>query len=54
MSLCGDCSENFCGDSGECGAGFLHCMGKFTRPENKEKILNIFDMYCDLKEALNK
>ena len=36
------------------GAGFLLCMGKFTRPENKEKILNIFDMYCDLKEALNK
>lgn len=35
------------------GAGFLHCMGEFIRPENKEKILNFFDMYCDLKEALN-
>lgn len=41
-------------DSEYKGNGFLHCMGKFTNPENKEKILSIFDMYCDLKESLNK
>ena len=34
------------------GEGFLHCMGNFKSQENKEKILNIFDMYCDIKEAL--
>ena len=36
------------------GSGFLHCMGQFKKPENKDKILNIFDMYCDLEEALNE
>ncbi|MGD9678706.1 MAG: helix-turn-helix domain-containing protein [Vulcanibacillus sp.] len=36
------------------GEDFLHCMGRFKRPENKDKILDIFDMYCDLKEALYK
>ena len=36
------------------GEGFLHCMGKFKKPENEEKILDIFDMYCDIKEVLNK
>jgi hypothetical protein len=34
------------------GVGFMHCMGQFKRPENKDKILDIFDMYCDMKEAL--
>lgn len=36
------------------GEGFLHCMGQFKRPENREKILDIFDMYCDMKEALEQ
>lgn len=34
------------------GPGFMNCMHQFKKPENEEKILNIFDMYCDLKEAL--
>jgi hypothetical protein len=36
------------------GRDFLHCMGQFKKPENREKILDIFDMYCDVKEALEK
>lgn len=36
------------------GTGFLHCMGQFKDTDDREKILNIFDMYCDLLEALNK
>lgn len=34
------------------GEGFMDCMGKFKRPENREKVLDIFDMYCDIKEIL--
>lgn len=34
------------------GDGFLDCMGQFKNPENRELILDIFDMYCDVKEAL--
>ena len=34
------------------GEGFLHCMGSFKDEMNKEKILDIFDMYADLKEAV--
>lgn len=34
------------------GEGFLHCMGSFKNESNKEKILDIFDMYADLKEAI--
>ena len=36
------------------GDGFLHCMGQFKKPENRDKILNIFDMYCDMKELLEQ
>lgn len=36
------------------GVGFMHCMGQFKKKENREKILDILDMYCDLKEVLNK
>lgn len=42
------------GDDAYKGEGFMHCMGKFKNPKNKEKILDIFDMYCDMKEILNK
>lgn len=35
-----------------CGEGFMDCMGKFKRSENRENILDIFDMYCDIKEIL--
>lgn len=36
------------------GESFMHCMGQFKREENKDLILDIFDMYCDLKEALEE
>ncbi|AKN33781.1 hypothetical protein Ccar_24325 [Clostridium carboxidivorans P7] len=39
-------------DNAYTGEGFMHCMGKFNQPENREKILDIFDMYCNIKEAL--
>lgn len=29
---------------------FLQCIQPFKRSENREKILDIFDMYCDLLE----
>lgn len=35
------------------GPGFLHCMTGFSDGANEEKILDIFDMYCDLKEMLS-
>lgn len=41
-------------ETGYVGTGFLHCMGQFKDSDDREKILNIFDMYCDLLEALNK
>lgn len=34
------------------GDVFLHCMGQFKDLKNRERILDIFDMYCDVKEAL--
>lgn len=34
------------------GPGFMRCMDDFSNDENKEKVLDIFDMYCDLKEML--
>lgn len=30
----------------------LHCMGGFSSEENKEKILDLLDMYCNLKEIM--
>lgn len=36
------------------GDDFIHCMGQFKSISNREKILDILDMYCDLKEALNE
>ena len=33
------------------GEEFLHCMTEFDAADEDE-ILNIFDMYCDLQEAL--
>lgn len=38
-------------DGSYVGEGFMDCMGKFKNPENQDKILDIFDMYCDIKEA---
>ena len=32
----------------------MHCMGQFKDAKNKTKILDILDMYCDIKEVLNK
>ena len=40
------------GDSKYTGEGFIHCIGQFKSYENKQKVLDIFDMYCDLKESL--
>ena len=36
------------------GPGFMHCMDEFTDGANEDKVLDIFDMYCDLKEMLSK
>ena len=36
------------------GKEFLHCMTGFGSKEDENTILDIFDMYCDLKEALAK
>lgn len=30
----------------------MYCMQEFRKEDNKELILDIFDMYCDLQEAL--
>lgn len=40
------------GDKTYVGDGFMHCMGEFSSRENKNKILDIFDMYCDMQELL--
>ena len=29
------------------------CQGEFANEENKEKILNLMDAYCDIQEMLN-
>lgn len=39
------------GDGAYMGVGFMHCMGEFINPENRDLILNIFDQYCTLKEC---
>lgn len=36
------------------GNEFMHCMGNFKYPDNKEKLLELLDIYCDVKEALYK
>lgn len=36
------------------GNGFLHCMNNFKNNQNKDFILDMFDMYCDLKEILSE
>lgn len=33
---------------------FVDCMTEFQHPENKDKILDIIDQYCNLQELLNK
>lgn len=40
------------GEKAYVGDGFMHCMGEFKYIENKYKILDIFDMYCDMQELL--
>ena len=34
------------------GNEFMHCMGDFKNPENRQLILDIFDQYCTLKECV--
>ena len=34
------------------GPGFLHCVGSFSDGKNEDKVLDIFDQYCDLKNML--
>lgn len=41
------------GDKEYVGDGFMHCMGEFKNKENKNKILDILDMYCDMQEILS-
>lgn len=33
------------------GIGFMHCMGEFVNPKNRDLILDILDQYCTLKEC---
>lgn len=33
-------------------AGCLECRGEFSTAENKKKILDLFDFYCDVQEVL--
>lgn len=33
-------------------AGCLECRGEFSQPEHKKKILDLFDIYCDVQELL--
>ena len=35
-------------------AGCLECRGEFSRPEHKKKILDLFDVYCDVQELLDE
>lgn len=35
-------------------AGCLECRGEFSHPEHKKKILDLFDIYCDVQELLNE
>lgn len=35
------------------GPGFMHCVDDFSDDMNKDKVLDIFDMYCDLMEMLS-
>ena len=35
-------------------AGCLECRGEFSTVENKDLILNLFDIYCDIQEALKE
>lgn len=36
------------------GCGFMECMGTFKKESNRDKVLDIFDMYCDLQETLSE
>ncbi|MCM1025557.1 MAG: helix-turn-helix domain-containing protein [Roseburia sp.] len=33
-------------------AGCLECRGEFSNPEHKKKVLDLFDIYCDVQELL--
>ena len=33
-------------------AGCFECRGEFSTEENKEAILDLFDVYCDIQEIL--
>lgn len=33
-------------------AGCLECRGEFSNASNKKKILDLFDVYCDVQEVL--
>ena len=33
-------------------AGCLECRGEFSDPEHKKKVLDLFDIYCDVQELL--
>lgn len=35
-------------------AGCLECRGEFSTAENKKKILDLFDIYCDVQETLTE
>lgn len=33
-------------------AGCIECRGKFSNPENKKLVLDLFDIYCDVQETI--
>lgn len=33
---------------------YVDCMGKFKNSDNQDKILDLIDMYIDLKESVNE
>ncbi len=35
-------------------AGCMECRGEFSTMENKNVSLNLFDVYCDIQEALEE
>ena len=33
-------------------SGYMECRGKFSSTNNREKILDMFDAYCDIQELV--
>lgn len=44
--------ENECNDQELVSSGYMECRGNFSTIENREKIIDIFDAYCDIQELV--